>query len=108
MENLVFYVALLIITTVFTYKATKSGMIDDAINFIKSRKSSKIIPNDDLNSWEYGICNGREARRHKIKRNVQFKLWKKGDQKYVDGIGHLEDKWQNFDETWWDNFTPTN
>lgn len=54
--------------------------------------------------YEYGICNGRKARRHIIKKNVQFILFYKGDQKYVDGIGHKKDKWVNFDSSWWDGF----
>lgn len=62
----------------------------------------------DFGLWEYGICNGTHARRHRFKKNVQFIIFKKGDQKYVDGIGHTEDKWVNFDSSWWDGFTPTN
>ena len=58
--------------------------------------------------WEYGTCNGAYARRHKVNKNVQFIIFKKGDQKYVDGIGHKEDKWVNFDSSWWSVFAPTN
>ena len=39
---------------------------------------------------------------------MQFIIFKKGDQKYVDGIGHTEDKLVNFDSSWWGCFTPTN
>ena len=46
--------------------------------------------------WIYGICKGRHSRKNKITGDVQFILWKKGDQKEVDGIGHLKDKWHNF------------
>lgn len=55
--------------------------------------------------WEYGTCNNRVARRHKVNKNVQFVLWEKGEQKEVDGIGHTEDKWVNFDSSWWGGFT---
>lgn len=55
-------------------------------------------------AWEYGTCAGKRARRHTVKGNVQFVLWKKGDQKEVDGIGHLEDKWVDFDRSWWELF----
>ncbi len=48
--------------------------------------------------WEYGICKERNARRHKKKKNVQFVLWKAGEQ------GHKEDYWINFDSYWWNEF----
>ena len=54
--------------------------------------------------WEYGTCEGKKARRHTVNGNVQFVLWRKGDQKEVDGIGHLEDKWVDFDRSWWSLF----
>lgn len=56
--------------------------------------------------WEYGTCAGKKARRHTTNGNVQFILWRKGDQKEVDGIGHLEDKWVDFDRSWWSLFVP--
>ena len=62
--------------------------------------------NNDI-IWEYGTCNNFPARRHKFNKNVQFIIFKKGDQNYVDGIGHKEDKWVNFDISWWDGFTPS-
>lgn len=52
-------------------------------------------------AWEYGTCAGKKARRHTANGNVQFILWMEGDQKEVDGIGHLEDKWVDFDRSWW-------
>ena len=55
-------------------------------------------------AWEYGTCAGKKARRHTANGNVQFVLWRKGDQKEVDGIGHLEDKWVDFDRSWWSLF----
>ncbi len=50
--------------------------------------------------WEYGICKSVPARRHKIKKNVQFVLWKAGTQ------GYKEDYWHDFDSSWWDGFHP--
>lgn len=58
----------------------------------------------DKEEWEYGRCNGSKARRHKKNGNVQFILWPKGSQKEVDGVGHLEDKWFDFDRSHWPNF----
>ena len=62
----------------------------------------KVFTDNSL--WEYGTCNGMYARRHKVNKKVQFIIFKKGDQKYVDGIGHTEDNWVNFDSSWWDGF----
>lgn len=56
--------------------------------------------------WVYGVLNNIRARKHRITGQAQFVLWKKGDQKEVDGIGHLEDKWHNFGDGWSDRFTP--
>lgn len=55
--------------------------------------------------WEYGKLNNLYARRHKKKGNVQFIIFHKGDQKYVDGIGHKSHKWIDFNSTWWKNFS---
>jgi hypothetical protein len=70
--------------------------------FIQTIKGFFAKPNVSISLWEYGTCNGTLARRHKIKKNVQMKLWKAGEQ------GHKEDYWHNFDSSWWDGFTPTN
>jgi hypothetical protein len=51
--------------------------------------------------WIYGTCHDRPARKHKIYGNVQFVLWKAGEQ------GHKEDYWHNFDSSWWNSFTPS-
>lgn len=52
--------------------------------------------------WEYGTCNDSLARRHKIKRNVQMKLWKVGD---IQGKHiYTEDFWYDFHESWWKKF----
>lgn len=56
--------------------------------------------------WEDGICNGKPARRNIKAGNVQFRLWKIGDQKHIDGIGHTSDKWIDFDSSWWNEFRP--
>lgn len=48
--------------------------------------------------WEYGTCNKQVARRRIKKGNVQFIMWKAGEQ------GHTEDFWINFDPWWWDKF----
>lgn len=66
----------------------------------------KLYWTNIISLWEYGTCNNKPARRHKINKNVQFVIWKKGDQKYVDGIGHTEDKWIDFDKSWWSEFVP--
>lgn len=49
--------------------------------------------------WIYGTCRDRPARKHRRKGNVQFILWKAGEQ------GHKEDYWIDFDSSWWDGFT---
>ena len=58
--------------------------------------------------WELGFCEGKDrpTRRHKIKGNVQILYWKKGEQSYVDGIGHKEDVWLNLHKSWWNFFKP--
>jgi hypothetical protein len=48
--------------------------------------------------WVYGTCCGRPARKHVIDGNVQFVLWKAGEQ------GFKEDHWVNFDSSWWGLF----
>ena len=51
-----------------------------------------------ISVWEYGTCSGRNARRNKITKNVQFVLWKAGEQ------GHKKDFWHNFDPSWYELF----
>jgi hypothetical protein len=48
--------------------------------------------------WEYGMCKGVPARRHREKGNVQFILWKAGEH------GHATDYWHDFDPSWWSLF----
>jgi len=48
--------------------------------------------------WEYGEVDGQPARRDKKRGNVQFVLWKAGEQ------GHEADCWHNFDSSWWPKF----
>ena len=50
--------------------------------------------------WIYGTCNGKHARRHRKKGNVQMLLWPAGER------GHKEDYWHNFDSSWWPQFQP--
>lgn len=54
--------------------------------------------------WEYGTAGQDDtpARRHKKKGNVQFVLWKAGQQ------GHLQDYWHDFDQSWWPTFKRPN
>lgn len=55
---------------------------------------------NEIDLWTYGTCSGKLARRHKINKNVQMKLWKAGEQ------GNKEDYWHNFDRSWWHEFIP--
>jgi hypothetical protein len=48
--------------------------------------------------WDYGTCNKQLARKHIIKGNVQFVLWKQGQQ------GHKKDFWYDFYSDWWPGF----
>lgn len=64
------------------------------IGYIKD----KIIKHKSF--WIYGTCNDRIARKHSIKNNVQFVLWKKGQQ------GHKEDFWHDFGSGWGELFQP--
>ena len=48
--------------------------------------------------WDYGTCSNKQARKHKLAGNVQFVLWKKGEQ------GHKKNYWHNFDSSWWSQF----
>ena len=50
--------------------------------------------------WEYGVCRGRRARRCKRTGEVQFILWKAGEQ------DHREDFWHPFNSYWWNEFSP--
>lgn len=48
--------------------------------------------------WQPGICQDKPARRHRFSGEVQFVLWKAGEQ------GHTEDYWHAFNSDWWDQF----
>ena len=49
--------------------------------------------------WEYGTFKeGNMARRHRIKRNVQFVLWMPGEH------GHKKPCWYDSDSSWWPSF----
>lgn len=49
---------------------------------------------------EYGTCKSKHARRNKKSGNVQFVLWKAGEQ------GHNNEWWCDFDSSWWVGFEP--
>ena len=70
-------------------------IIDNLLSLLKKK-----------HEWIYGTCKGSIARKHRKKGNIQFVLWKKGDQSHIDGIGHTEDKWVDFDSSWWCQFVP--
>lgn len=64
----------------------------------------------DFSKYEYGIVvgnSGKLSRRDRITGVVEFILWHKGDQSYVDGIGHKNDVWISYDSSWFINFKPT-
>jgi hypothetical protein len=48
--------------------------------------------------WEHGDCNGRRARRNRLTHEVEFVLWKAGEQ------GHAEDFWYPMHESHWPSF----
>ena len=62
------------------------------MNFIKNLFKKKPI-------WVYGYCKKSKARKHRIKGNVQFIMWKAGEQ------GHVEDFWLDMNDWWWPCFT---
>ena len=53
--------------------------------------------------WEYGLAGSdlKTARRHRKNGNVQFLIWKPGEQGWPNG------KWVNFDSSWWKTFIST-
>lgn len=57
-----------------------------------------------VRTWIYGTCMDRQARKNVKHGNVQFIIFNKFDQAYIDGVGHKENKWVNFDKTWWPQF----
>jgi hypothetical protein len=61
-------------------------------------------PFKNQSEWEYGTAcvDGRKARRHRKRGNVQFVLWNAGEQ------GHIEDYWHDLDYSWWKTFKPSN
>lgn len=84
----------------FFYYTQECGMIETvaykkSIEITKQEFTKNIKPKIE---YEYGQCNNREARRHKVNGNVQFILWKAGEQ------GHKEDCWINFDKSHWSEF----
>lgn len=51
--------------------------------------------------YEYGICGGKKARRSRLTGEVQFVLWKAGEQ------GHTKDYWHKFGDGWEKDFKPS-
>lgn len=86
----------------------KKGMWLLSRKAIKNALANAFISRVRERNWEYGYVGAKNARRHKKNGNVQFVLWRVGDQKEVDGIGHTSEKWVNFDKSWWVQFTPNN
>ncbi len=65
-----------------------------------NKKVDEHLKESSLDEWEYGMCNGRKARRHRDNGNVQFILWNAGE------YGHKEDFWHDLHTSWWPNFKP--
>ena len=83
----------------------KPETVEDVRNAIDKHKAelkNLRLGAVNFSLWEYGTCNEMYARRHKLKKNVQFVLWEAGEQ------GHKEDYWHNFDRSLWEGFAPTN
>ena len=57
--------------------------------------------------WQSGKCYNYPARRNKLFGNVQYLLFKKGDLKYIDNIGHPKNVWRVFDKGMWGEFKKT-
>ena len=68
-------------------------------------RSLEEVTSDLDSCYEYGTCNGIRARRNKSTGHVQFVIFKVGDQRYADGVGHLTNKWTDFDKSWWSGFS---
>lgn len=58
----------------------------------------KILHIKPKSEWIYGMCEHREARKHRKTGNIQFVLWKAGEK------GHKEDLWHDFGNGWEDYF----
>jgi hypothetical protein len=50
--------------------------------------------------YEYGTVNGKHARKNRKTGEVQFVMWKAGEQ------GHMQDYWINFNSYLWPQFEP--
>ena len=88
-----FGLAYLVILTVLVFYMTAYWVAGFAQGFLQRLEDdgSKLI-------WDYGTCGDRFARRHRFRKNVQFILWKVGEQ------GHIRDYWHNFDSSHWASF----
>ncbi len=80
---------------VFTI-AFGSGILMATYIFIVQPIISRIFKRKAI--WVYGTCRNRKARKDIVHKNVQFVLWKAGQQ------GHKVDFWIDFDSSWWHGF----
>ena len=68
-------------------------------NFLQDEKiKSTIRKIFHIQEYEYGYVKQTRARRNRFTGEVQFVLWKAGEQ------GHNEDYWHKFDSSWWPLF----
>ena len=91
--------------TDFIFKGLKQELEQIEIQKLKNKIGKQSILEKILGKlrtgkveWEYGTCDGSPARRHKANKNVQFILWKAGEE------GHKEDFWHNLDSSYWNSF----
>lgn len=49
--------------------------------------------------WEYGMCSGKIARKHKITGKVQYLLWRRERNDQYD-----RDYWCDMSDSWWHRF----
>ena len=56
--------------------------------------------------YGYDMTDNSVLRMNRKTKAVEFILWKKGDQKNVDGIGQKEHIWHELDRSHWIKFTP--
>ena len=58
----------------------------------------KWVKKPEPKQYEYGQIKGQVSRRHIKTGEVQFILWKAGEQ------GHDDDHWHRYDHSWWPQF----
>ena len=62
-----------------------------------NKKDFKIF---NKKQYTYGFVNNTPARKNNKTGEVQFVIWRAGEQ------GHKEDYWIRFDSSWWSQFKP--